>query len=242
MKITEVTFIGHSGVLFEAQKIDGTRFVIAIDPWMSGNPVCPESLYEPEQLDLIILTHGHSDHAGDASRLARHYAADVISTYELGLHLQSEGIHESRCITMNKGGTTTTSSGLTISLTNAFHSNSYEVNGKFHYAGEACGIVLKADNITIYHAGDTCLFSDMSLIKDRWNPDVCFLPIGDRFTMGPEDAALATRILAPERVVPIHHSTFDLLTGTPEAYKKALDDLKLKVEVSVLEPGESLSL
>lgn len=234
----KIEYAGHSSVFFH---IGAT--VVAIDPWLMNNPICPEKLKNPKKIDLIALTHGHFDHAGETPHLAKHYGCKVVSTYELGSHMIAEGVSESHIEQMNKGGTLDFPSlGVSVSLTHAMHSNSYEMNGEIKYAGEACGIILKTKDVTIYHAGDTALFSDMQLIAEQYRPDVCLLPIGDRFTMGPEEAAQALMLIEPRIVIPIHHSTFPILTGTPEQFKIAVEKLGIDVEVVNLEPGGSYEI
>jgi len=229
----KIEYAGHSAVFVHTEK-----GVIAIDPWISGNPICPENLKNPPSIDLIALTHGHSDHASDAARLAKQYGCTIAATYELAACMLAEGVPERHVAMMNKGGTIHFDSlDLSISLTHAMHSNSYEKNGENVYAGEACGVVLKTPSQTIYHAGDTALFSDMELIGTHYKPDICLLPIGDRFTMGPEEAAEAVVLLKPKVVIPIHHSTFPLLTGTPEQFKNALEKRGIDAELVILTPG-----
>jgi len=234
MKIEKIVFAGHSAVFFKF----GDQQV-AIDPWLEGNPVCPENLKNPTELDLIILTHGHADHAGDVVRLAKACGSSVAATYELAMILGSQGVPEEKLIPMNKGGSVGWN-GLKVSLTNAFHSSSYDTPNGTLYAGEACGVVLGDGTRNIYHAGDTCFFSDIKIIGEFFKPEIAILPIGDRFTMGPADAALAARALNCKRVIPVHYKTFPMLTGTAEEFKAELSSFD--IEVVVLEPGESLDL
>lgn len=236
----KLTFIGHSGIIVEAS--DSLK--VSIDPWLDGNPLCPEELKQPKDISVIALTHGHSDHASSAAALAKANNSTICATFELAALMQKEGVEGSKLQFMNKGGTVEIpdSGGLKVSLTNAFHSNSFEDSkGNSHYAGEACGVVLELPSgKTIYHAGDTCLFDDMAYIGKTFRPDVALLPIGDRFTMGPRQAAEAVQLIKPGAVIPIHHSTFELLSGTPEQFKQALAGVD--IECIVLEPGESFSL
>lgn len=205
----QMLYLGHSAIILE---FDGFR--VAIDPWLKGNPLCPPNLAaDPGRLDLIVLSHGHADHASDACRIAQLTGAKVAATYELGAILIGEGLPANQAIQMNKGGMVAVSSGVSVYLTHAFHSSSYDTASGPVYAGEACGVVLNFSGNHIYHAGDTALFSDMELIGDRFSPQVAFLPIGDRFTMGPEDAAIAASLIRAEITIPIHYKTFDLLTG-----------------------------
>jgi len=234
MKIDKITFAGHSAVFFKFGDLN-----VAIDPWLEGNPLCPEELKNPERLDLIVLTHGHADHAGDALRLANSCGSTVAATYELALILGGQGVPDERLIPMNKGGAVQWN-GLTVTLTNAFHSSSYDTPDGTVYAGEPCGVVLGDGTRNIYHAGDTCFFSDMKLIGEFYKPEIAILPIGDRFTMGPKEAALAARAVGCSRAIPVHYDTFPMLTGTTAEFKAELSSFD--IEAVVLEPGKSFSL
>lgn len=234
MAIKEAIWAGHSAVILKSNDS-----VIAIDPWLEGNPSVPSDIKNIQKLDLIVLSHGHFDHAGDAARLARSLGAKVAATFELASLIQQEGVPESQIISMNKGGTAE-ASGVSITLTNAFHSSSYETARGPVYAGEPCGVVIKDGKNSIYHSGDTALFSDMRLIGEIHRPTLAFICAGDRFTMGPKEAALAAKYIGAEINVPIHHSTFDLLTGSPADFERECRALGL--EASVLKPGQSLRL
>ena len=234
---TTLTFAGHAALFLNAPD-----YVAAIDPWLN-NPLCPAKLQHPTKLDLIVLTHGHADHASDVPMLARKTKAKVAATYELAQILAKEGVPEEQLIFMNKGGCVSVD-GLTVSLVHALHSSSFDTAGGPVYAGEACGVVIKDGRHSIYHAGDTALFSDMRLIGEIHRPTVACLPIGDRFTMGPGDAARAAELIGAPRVVPIHYATFPLLSGTAAAFERACHercgDKGPKVES--LSPGDSLAL
>lgn len=233
--MNKITYAGHSAVLIE---LSGS--VIAVDPWLKGNPLCPETLYNPDQLDIIVLTHGHPDHASDVLRLwEQHRSCSIVATYELAQLLIKEGIDEARVVPMNKGGTYV-EDDLAITLTHAMHSNSFDSTTGTQYAGEACGVVLKYGTHSIYHAGDTALFGDMELIGRFHAPTIGLLPIGDRFTMGPVEAAEAVRILNLKTVIPIHYNTFPMLTGTPGEFEKELKNDS--VQVVTVEPGQSYTL
>ena len=239
MSIT-VQYLGHSAVRIKTEK--GAE--ILIDPWL-GNPTAPKG-WSPKKIDLICLTHGHSDHVGETVALAKNHKATVIAMFELGNLLVKDGLPSSQLQPMGKGGCITLPNlgGIRVALTNAFHSSSYDAaDGSTHYAGEAAGVVIVLESgRSIYHAGDTCLFSDMKLIRDRFKPFLAFLPIGDRFTMGPEDAAAAAELVGSERVVPIHHSTFDMLSGTPVQFKDEVAKRKVKTDIEVMAPGAELKL
>src|SRR5438105_10160 len=225
-----VTWLGHAS--FRLDSPNGKR--IYVDPWL-GNPKCPDGEKEPERIDVIALTHGHSDHVGETVELAKKFSPEIVAQVELKGWLGEQGAPVGETPGPNKGGTVDVD-GVKFTLTNAFHSSSSE-DGT--YTGEACGIVLTAENGTaIYFAGDTCVFSDMQLIGRIYHPDLAVLPIGDHFTMGPKEAAVALELLGVKRCVPCHYGTFPLLTGTPQE----LQQLTEGVQVETLEPGGSVTI
>lgn len=229
-KINSIQYVGHASVFLHRD-----NYTIAIDPWLEGNPSCPASCKKPAKLDLILLTHGHFDHACEASILAKQYGSKIVAIYELGGIMESEGVPEAHVVKMNKGGTVSID-GLSITLTHAMHSNGYDTPNGTLYAGEPCGIVVRDGTRSIYHAGDTALFSDMALIKDSYAPQIAILPIGDRFTMGPKEAATAAKLIGAKTAIPVHHSTFPLLTGTPMEFSEHCSALGIKTVP--LAPGE----
>lgn len=235
-----VQYLGHSAVIITLPS--GKR--VAIDPWLDTNPSCPKEFHTLSDISLICLTHGHYDHASSALSLAKHTKAVVCGTFELVSLLVNDGLPESQIQPMNTGGTITIDflDNLRVTLTSALHSSSYKTaKGESVYAGDACGVVLRTKNgDSLYHAGDTALFSDMKLFGEIYKPRIAFLPIGDRFTMGPEDAAIAANLIKARHVVPIHWGTFSQLTGTPEKFKELLSGAEVTVEI--LKPGESRKL
>ena len=242
MSEIQVTYCGHSTVIIETQ--GGKRVIF--DPFLEGNPLCPEELKSPSPIDYICLTHGHADHASSAAPLAKATGAVIFATYELGILMIKEGVPESQVQLMNKGGTVEIpdSGGLKVTLTNAFHSSLFDASdGNTYYAGEACGIIFTLESgRNIYHLGDTSLFSDLEKIARQYRPDLAFVPIGDRFTMGPIAAAKATALVRAKTVIPVHHSTFPLLSGTPKQFTQNVIQLGLESKVVVLEPGETRKL
>ena len=203
------------------------------DPWYKGNPAFPKSA-RPKQADLILISHGHSDHAADLAAVAKETGATVVGIFEITAWLGTKGIKNTE--PMNKGGTIAVK-GLRITMTDARHSSSFDDNG-IVYLGEPAGFVIKLENgQTIYYAGDTSLFGDMKLIGQLYKPDIAFLPIGDRFTMGPDTAAMAAQWLGVKQVVPMHYGTFPLLTGTPDQLETHLAGTG--IEVLTLQPGET---
>jgi L-ascorbate metabolism protein UlaG (beta-lactamase superfamily) len=185
---------------------------------------------------VIALTHGHGDHAGDAADLGKRFSAQLVAMNELAYVLEEQhGYPNASAGGMNKGGTVEVD-GVRFTLTHAFHSSSLEGV----YTGEPAGLVVALeDGITLYFAGDTTVFGDMQLIGRIYGPDLAVLPIGDHYTMGPREAAVALELLGVKRCVPCHWGTFPLLTGTPEALR---DLAPAGVEIVDLEPGGSLEL
>ena len=234
----KLTWIGHASFILETP--GGKRALI--DPWMTGNPVCPEALHDPGDIDLILLSHGHSDHTADVVRLAKEKSpAAVICMIELGDYLGSKGVEN--IIGGNKGGTLS-AEGISVTLTHAFHSSSYgEEDGTIVYTGEPAGLIITLENgYRIYFAGDTTVFGDMALIAELYRPDLAMLPIGDFFTMGPMEAAKAVELLGVKHVLGMHYGTFPILTGTPQGLRDELAKRGLTdVVVEELQPGDTLS-
>ena len=215
---TPLTWLGHAA--FRLDSPGGKR--VYVDPFLTGNPSCPEEERRPERVDLIALTHGHGDHVGDTVALHQRFHCPVVAQVELRGWLAGKGVEETGAHGPNKGGCTTVE-GITITLTDANHSSSTWHDGAILYTGEPTGVVIRrAGAPTVYFAGDTNVFGDMALIKRLYAPDVAVLPIGDHFTMGPEEAAVAAELVGARRVVPSHYGTFPLLTGTPDALRPLL--------------------
>ncbi len=229
-----LTWLGHAA--FRIDSPGGKR--IYVDPFLHGNPSCPEAEQEPERVDLILLTHGHDDHVGDTLALAQTFSCPVIAHTELRGWLSTKGLSENMGEAPNKGGTVDVG-GITITLTDAKHSSSAFENETFVYLGEPCGLVIGLENgFKLYFAGDTTVFGDMALIARIYEPDLVVLPIGDHFTMSPREAAVALELLGAKRCVPSHYGTFPLLTGTPER----LRELAPGVTVEAPKPGGTIEL
>jgi L-ascorbate metabolism protein UlaG (beta-lactamase superfamily) len=233
LKGVELTWLGHAAVRLRLG--DGTT--ILIDPWLEGNPACPEDQYTQEKVDAIYLTHGHFDHVGSTVELAKASGAPVFSIHEISLYLGSKGVEN--VVGSNKGGMVEGPGGIRAFLTDAVHSSGISGDDGVVPGGEAGGWILDIpDGPTFYHAGDTTVFGDMALIEDIWSPDIAFLPIGGHFTMGPRLAATAGKMLGVETVVPIHYGTFPILKGRPEDVTEAASGA---FEVVGMEPGQTIS-
>lgn len=208
-KGTRITWLGHSTVL--VQTAQGTS--ILIDPFISNNPKYPREFNLPSKIDYILLSHGHGDHISDTVPIAQKHGSTVVAIFELADYVNKRGV--ANTIGMNLGGTAKLND-VAATMVDAKHSAAAADDKGVHYVGVAAGFVLRtADGAVIYHAGDTDVFGDMSLIRELYKPRVALLPIGGHFTMGPEQAAVATRLLQPEVILPIHWGTFPILTGTP---------------------------
>ncbi|HWL25322.1 MAG TPA: metal-dependent hydrolase [Ureibacillus sp.] len=225
----EISYHGHSVV-----KIKTNGKEILIDPFIRGNGLTDLKV-EEQKPDVILLTHGHNDHVGDTIELAKANNSLVVAPNELANYLATQGVTVHN---MGIGGSYEFPFGK-VKYTLAFHGSVYETeNGEIINAGNPGGILFTAEGVTIYHAGDTALFGDMALIGERHPIDVAFLPIGDNFTMGPEDAAFAVSLLKPKVVVPIHYNTFPVIKQDPQHFAQLVNDSK----VQVLSPGEKVEI
>jgi len=226
-----ITWLGHATFIIRTP--GGKRIIF--DPWVQTNPSCPDSAKKVGALDLLLVTHGHSDHIGDAVSIARSTDADLIAPYELSVWFQQKGLK--RVIGMNPGGTLR-KHGLSITMVPAVHSSSIDAEAGMPYMGLATGYVVTfEDALTAYFAGDTAVFGDMKLIGEMYRPAIGFLPIGDFYTMGPEQAAVACALLGIKQVVPMHWGTFPELTGTPGRLRELVGPKG--IDVLELKPGET---
>jgi L-ascorbate metabolism protein UlaG (beta-lactamase superfamily) len=227
--MVEITWLGHGMYQFRLESGE----VILVDPWIEGNPKYPER-HKIDRVDVILVSHGHFDHIHDVLPLAGEFSPQIVAIYETAHWLESKGAKNT--IGMNKGGTATVGP-ISVTMTTAIHSCGILDDGKIIYGGEAAGYVMRVpDRRVIYCAGDTNVFSDMQLIERLYHPELAFLPIGDFYTMGPREAALACRMLNVKRVIPLHFGTFPPLIGRPEQLADLIRDLP-DTEVHELKPG-----
>lgn len=232
-KGVQITFLGHAA--FKLTSPQGVT--ILIDPFLRNNPKTPAELKEVEKADLILVTHGHGDHLGDTVAIAQKTNAQVVAIAELAGYVTKKGVKTA--VRMNKGGSFT-AKGIRITMVNAQHSSSVAEGEQIIYAGEPVGFIIRFENgFTVYHAGDTAVFSDMKIISDLYKPNLALLPIGSTFTMDPSEAAYACRLLRPQFVVPMHYGTWPLLTGTVEEFAKLMKD-QSEVKVMIMAPGQTI--
>jgi L-ascorbate metabolism protein UlaG (beta-lactamase superfamily) len=216
----EITWLGHSAI-----KIKGTK-TLYIDPFLTGNPVASTTPDEITEADVVIVTHHHGDHLGDAFAICKKTEATLVGIHEVAVDAEAEGITTEG---MNIGGTVEVK-GVKAHMVIAHHSAE---------KGNAAGVVVEMDGKTIYHAGDTGLSYDLKLIGEYFKPDLSFIPIGDRYTMGVPSATQAVEFIQTKKVIPVHYNTFPIVSADPEEFKKRVGDL---AEVIILKPGDSYSL
>ena len=216
----EITWLGHSAI-----KIKGSKTVY-IDPFLTDNPAASITPEEITEADVVVVTHYHGDHLGDAFAICKKTAATLVSIHEVAVEAEAEGIKTEG---MNIGGTVE-ANGVTVHMVTALHSAE---------KGDPSGVVIELDGKTLYHAGDTGLTYDMKLIAEFFKPDLSFIPIGDRYTMGVPSAVKAVEFTQTKKVIPIHYGTFPIVEANPEEFKHRVGDM---AEVIILKPGEFCTL
>ncbi len=226
----KLSFLGHAGFL-----LDTGSDVLAIDPYITENPVAKVNLNELHP-NYILVTHGHHDHMGDTLEIAKANDATVVSVTEITKYFTAKG---AKTHGMHIGGGHDFG-GFRLKLTNALHGSS--LGGiPLQYLGNPCGFLISVCNKCFYHAGDTGLFGDMELIG-RLNPiDFALLPIGDNFTMGPNDAFEAVRLLQPKKVIPMHYNTWEIIEQNPVKFKDRLAK-ELGIDTIIMTPGDVLTI
>jgi len=227
----KLTWLGHATFRMETP---GGKTIL-VDPWVMGNPMCPQAEKDVKKVDVMLCTHGHGDHIGDAVEIAKKHNPTVVGIPELCNWLGRKSVKQ--LAEMNKGGTQTVGD-IKVTMVHADHSCGILDGGQFIYGGEACGYVIEfSTGLKIYHAGDTNVFGDMRIIHELYAPDIAMLPIGDHYTMGPREAAYACNLLQAKTVIPMHFGTFPVLVGTPGALQKLVPG----VEVLEMKPGVTIS-
>jgi len=218
----KVTYLGHASFRIES---DGK--VVFIDPWLDG-PTSPLKVKDIERADLILVTHDHGDHGyKEAIEICRKTGAYFIAINELGIQAKSEGLKNVH--TLNIGGSVTVDNVM-VTLVQAFHSCS---------KGYPTGFIVRFPSKSVYHAGDTGIFSSMELFRELYKPDIALLPIGSYYTMCPRQAALATNLLKPKVVIPMHYDTFPVIKADPEQFRMLVSERAPETEVRILAPGDS---
>lgn len=217
----QLTWLGHACVLLSGSK------KVLVDPFIEGNSV----LFT--QPDIVAVTHGHADHLGETVALGK----TTVAITEIARYLAAKGLPVE---SMNIGGSVSVD-GVTFTMTPAVHSSWIEEAGAGCYGGTAAGFVIVIDGVTIYHAGDTALFSDMKLIGDVSHPDVALLPIGGRYTMGVSEAMIAANLIGAKTVIPIHYNTWDKIKADPAVFKTAIERTT-DIRVAILQPGEHIDI
>jgi L-ascorbate metabolism protein UlaG (beta-lactamase superfamily) len=225
----KITRLGHAAFLLEGKDR------ILVDPFLTGNPLASTSA-DKVDCDIICVTHGHSDHLGDAVDIARRTGAVIASIVELSDWLEKTGV---KSVGFNMGGTAVIKN-TKVTMVPAFHSSSIGAPGLEFSAAMAVGMVIDSGRV-VYHAGDTCVFGDMKLIRELYKPDVALLPIGGFFTMDPKQAAMATALISPKIAIPMHYGTWPLIEQDPKEFER-LAKKSSKAKIVILKPGESLEV
>ncbi|MCD6426953.1 MAG: metal-dependent hydrolase [Caldisericaceae bacterium] len=226
--MSKVVYLGHSAVSLITDCCN-----VIIDPFLNDNPLSPIKA-EQCKSKYILVTHGHSDHLGDTVEIAKRNNATVIAPFEITQYVSQKGVKNVH--PMNIGGKFKFEFG-TVKMVGAFHSSSITEGDKIIYAGNPAGYVIELPDLKVYHAGDTSLFLNMEIIGGQTWIDIAFLPIGGNFTMDIHDAVIATKLLHPRVVIPIHYNTWDIIKADPEEFKKEVES-ETNAKCVILKPGE----
>lgn len=226
--MSKVVYLGHSAVSLITDCCN-----VIIDPFLNDNPLSPIKA-EQSEAKYILVTHGHSDHLGDTVEIAKRNNATVIAPFEITRYVSQKGVKNVH--PMNIGGKFKFEFG-TVKMVEAFHSSSVTEGDKIIYAGNPAGYVIELPDLKVYHAGDTSLFLNMEIIGGQTWIDIAFLPIGGNFTMDIHDAVIATKLLHPRVVIPIHYNTWDIIKADPEEFKREVES-ETNAKCVILKPGE----
>ena len=225
----KITYLGHS-----AFRIDAGDASILIDPFLTGNPAWQGGWEGPaERVTHVLLTHGHNDHIGDAAAILKKTGAMLVANFEICMFLVGQGVSGDRINPGNTGGTVDCGP-FTVSFVRADHSSGIRRDGQSVYFGNPLGVILKAQGQpTLYHMGDTDIFSDMGLINELYQPEIGIVPIGDRFTMGARSAAIAcNRYFNFRKIIPCHYKTFPIIDQSADAFLREMGENSGKVVVA----------
>jgi len=222
----KIRWLGHAAFILEGSK------TVVIDPFLTGNPLSPLKPADVKA-DVVVVTHGHGDHLGDAVEIARNNDAPIVCIHELSRIIARKGVET---VGMNMGGTARVS-GVGVTMVHALHSADVEEDDEIISSGTATGVIVELDGVKVYHCGDTDVFLDMQLIGELHKPDVMLVPIGDWYTMGIKGAVKAVELVKPKYAIPMHYNTFPVIEQNPEEFKKAVEET-LPTKVAVLKPGE----
>ncbi|MEM2118034.1 MAG: metal-dependent hydrolase [Candidatus Bathyarchaeia archaeon] len=220
--MAKVTWFGHA-----AFKIEIADKIVLVDPWLDGNPTSPVKASEITKADIVYVTHDHGDHLGDAINICKRTGATFVANIELGEFAKENGVKNVEGL--NIGGSVEVK-GIRLLITQALHTDS---------RGAPTGVIIESEGKRVYHAGDTGLFGDMSLIGELYKLDLALIPIGGYYTMGVKEAAEAVKMLKPKAVIPMHYKTFPVLAQSADEFVKIVKEKMPKVKVVVLKPGES---
>lgn len=227
----QAQWLGHSAF----KLVSPNDSTILIDPFLSQNPTTPDEFKEQNDVDYILLTHGHADHVGDTLDIADKTGCTVATMVELSrLLVGNHGLNEDQAVEFNKGGTVEFDD-FSVTMVSANHSSSFQGD----YAGEPAGLIISFENdLTFYHLGDTNIFYDLEIYGELYQPDVIAVPMGDHYTMDPKEAAMACDLIQADFAVPIHYGTMPVLTGDPHDFKKLTEE-STKTQVWIPEAGEN---